>query len=108
MLQREVADYIGVDRSTYIHYETVGRDYYPIENMEKLAALFGVPVTELLDEFNSFLYHNQGKQIQARREALGMTVIQYAKHLGVQPDKLRKWESNQVQISKTTWEKHFK
>ena len=43
LLQREVADYIGIDRSTYIHYEEYGRDYYPIDNMEKLAALFGVP-----------------------------------------------------------------
>ena len=63
---------------------------------------------ELMDEYNLFLYHNQGRQIRAKREALGMTIVQYAKYLGVQDGKLRRWESNQVQISKTTWERYFK
>ncbi len=36
LLQRDVADYLGIYRSTYTHYEEEGRDYYPIEHMEKL------------------------------------------------------------------------
>ncbi len=108
LLQREVADYVGIDRSTYMHYEEASKDYYPVDKLSKIAELLEVDVTELLDDYNLFLYQNQGKQLRARREAMGMTVIQYAKHLGVQTDKLRKWESNQVQISKATWEKHFK
>ena len=47
--QRDVADYAGIDRSTYIHYEEAGRDFYPKEHMEKLAELFEVPVDTLLD-----------------------------------------------------------
>ena len=37
--QRDAADYAGIDRSTYIHYEEAGRDYYPKERMERLASL---------------------------------------------------------------------
>ena len=44
-----MADFAGIDRSTYSSYEEDGRDYYPID---KIAELFSVPVTELLDEFN--------------------------------------------------------
>ena len=40
--QRDAADYAGIDRSTYIHYEEAGRDFYPKEHMEKLAELFEV------------------------------------------------------------------
>ena len=47
--QRDAADYAGIDRSTYIHYEEAGRDFYPKEHMEKLAELFEVPVDMLLD-----------------------------------------------------------
>ncbi len=47
--QRDAADYAGIDRSTYIHYEEAGRDFYPKEHMEKLAELFEVPVETLLD-----------------------------------------------------------
>ena len=46
LLQSDVAAYIGVDRATYSHYEEIGRDYYPIEHIKKLAELYGVPVTE--------------------------------------------------------------
>lgn len=108
LLQREVADYIGIDRSTYIHYEEYGRDYYPIEHMEKLAALYGVPMTELLDDFNMFLYNNQGKQIREKRLSLHMTQSEYAKIIGVHVGSLKKWEQNKVRIFKSTWERLFK
>lgn len=65
-MQREVADRLGIHRSTYIHYEEDERDYYPIQHMEKLADLYGVPVTELLDEYNLFLYGNQGRKNRVR------------------------------------------
>lgn len=108
LLQREVADFIGIDRSTYIHYEEGRRNYYPIENMEKLAALFHVPVTELLDDFHKFLYQDQGKQIREKRLQLHMTQNEYAKMLGIPLGSLKKWEQNKVHIFKSTWERYFK
>ena len=108
LLQREVADSIGISRRTYIRFEEDGRDYYPPDKLEKIAQLLEVDLLELMDGYNLFLYHDQGKQIRAKREALGMTELQYAEHLGVPLIKLRKWESNQVQIFKSTWEKYFK
>ena len=53
--QRDAADYAGIDRSTYIHYEEAGRDFYPKEHMEKLTELFEVPLEDLLDDYNLFL-----------------------------------------------------
>ena len=38
--QRDAADYAGINRSTYIHYEEAGRDFYPKEHMEKLARIW--------------------------------------------------------------------
>ena len=108
LLQREVADLIGIERSTYIHYEEYGHDYYPLEHMEKLAALFDIPVTELLDDFNIFLYNDQGKQIREKRFALNMTQCEYADMLGVHIENLKKWEQNRVQVFKSTWEHYFK
>ena len=60
LCQRDIADYAGIDRGTYSGYEEFVRDYYPIEKMLKIAKLFSVPVTELLDEYNLFLYNGQG------------------------------------------------
>jgi DNA-binding transcriptional regulator YiaG len=75
--------------------------------MEKLADLYDVPVTELLDEYNLFLYGNQGQKIRTQRISLGMTREQYAKALGVPVGTLKKWEGNRVRIAKDTWKKSF-
>ena len=108
LLQREIAELILIDRGTYIGYEEYGHDYYPIDHMEKLAELYGVPVTELLDDFNLFLYNDQGKRIREIRNRLGLSRKEYAKIIGVHPGSLKKWELNTVRIFKSTWERYFK
>jgi len=55
LFQIEVADYAGLERSTYIGYEEGARDSYPPDKLAKIAELFRVPVDDLLDEYNRFL-----------------------------------------------------
>ncbi len=105
LLQRDVADHASIDRSTYSSYEEIGRDYYPIEKMKKIAELFSVPVTELLDDFNLFLYNGQGRQIKEIRKHRNMTQAEFARRLGVPLGTLKAWEQDRVQIFKSTWEK---
>ena len=95
--QRDVADYAGIDRSTYVHYEEYGKDLYPLEHMEKIAQLFEVPVDMLLDDYNLFLRNGQGEQIKAIRTKLGLTQKQYADKLGVSLGNLKHWEQNRKQ-----------
>jgi len=106
--QRDAADYAGIDRSTYIHYEEAGRDFYPKEHMEKLTELFEVPLEDLLDDYNLFLLRGQGAQIKAIRQRLGLTQKAYATQLGVPLQKFKRWEQGSAQIFKSTWEKYFK
>ncbi len=84
-------------------YENTQRDYYPIEKMQKIAELFAVPVTDLLDEFNLFLYNGQGRQIKEMRRRRQMTQVEYARRLGVPFGTLQEWEQDRVQICKQTW-----
>ncbi len=108
LLQKDVAEYLEIDRRTYIHYEAEEKDFYPVEHMEKLAELYGVPVEEFLDEYNLFLHNGQGKQIIAARKNLNMTQQAFADKLGVRLDALKKWEKDRVVMHKSTWEKYFK
>ena len=73
LLQSEVAGRIGIDPKTYMRYEEYGRDYYPIEHMQKLAGMYDVPVESLLDDYSLFLYKGQGKQVLEARKKLKMT-----------------------------------
>ncbi len=108
LLQRDVADYAGIDRSTYSGYEEVGRDYYPIEQMKRIAELYAISVTALLDEYNTFLYHGQGHQIKTLRQSKGMTQSAFSEHLGMPIGTLKGWEQGKAQISKATWSRLFK
>ena len=108
LIQSEDADRIGVDQKTYMRYEEYGRDYYPIEHMQKLAGMYDVPVESLLDDYNLFLYHDQGRQIRKRRLSQKLTQKAYAANLGVSLDKLKSWEENRVRMFKSTWEKYFR
>lgn len=106
--QRDVANYAGIDRSTYVRYEEYGKDLYPLEQMEKIAQLFEMPVDVLLDDYNLFLRNGQGNQIKSIRMKLGLSQRQYADKLGVSLGNLKQWEQNRKQIFKSTWEKYFK
>ncbi|MDO4618967.1 MAG: hypothetical protein Q4B31_05525 [Clostridia bacterium] len=108
LLQKEVADYLGIERTTYSAYEQYGRDFYPMENLEKIAVLYEVHVLSLLDEFNTFLYNDQGKQVKAMRKALNMTQWEFSKHLGVGLHNVKQWETNKARMFKSTWERLFK
>jgi len=104
LLQREVADYLGISPSTYMQYEAVGRDSYPIAHIERLVELYNIPVESLLDEYNLFLYHGQGHQIREKRKARKMTQAAYAKRLGVTLKNLERWERDRVQMCKSNWQ----
>ena len=104
MYQSDVADYIGLERSTYIDYENPDRDYYSTEVMDKLADLFCVDVYDLLDDYNKFLYDGQGKNIKKIRKQLGITQKELAKLMNVELYKFKKWEQNKVRMFKFSWE----
>lgn len=105
LLQRDVADYAGIDRSTYVHYEEVGRDYYPVDKLEKIAELFGVSVTRLMDGYNRFLYEGQGVQLTEIRECLRLPQKELASRMGVLQSTVSGWEVEKARMSKSVWER---
>ena len=103
LLQRDVADYAGIDRGTYVHYEDATRDFYPLDKIKKLAELFEAPLEDLLDEYNLFLYRGQGQQIKAMRKAQGTRQQEFADLLGVPLSRLKAWEQEKVRMFKGSW-----
>lgn len=81
LMQKEVAELVGITRANYTDLETAAVDYYPKEVVDKLADLFHVPPTDFLDEYNHFLYLGQGNAIRGYRLQLGLTQSGLAKKL---------------------------
>ncbi len=107
LLQREVADYAGIYRTTYSAYEEIERNYYPPEKMKKIAELLEVDIYDLLDDYNTFVYRGQGQQVRALREKLGLSLREFAKRYNVSKTTVIRWENDRVQIYKSTWKKLF-
>jgi len=104
LYQVEVADYAGLERSTYIGYEEGTRDSYPPDKLALIAKLFQVPADDLLDEYNRFLTR-QGEEVRAIRRASGLSQEGFAGALGVSESAVRRWESGKARMSKGMWER---
>ena len=105
LIQREVAEYTEINESTYIHYENTVHDYYPIDNLSRIVELLEVDNTDLLDEYNPFLYDGQGWQIRKICKSMGLTQYQFGKLYGVSAGAVDRWESEKARVSKGTWER---
>lgn len=105
LLQRDVARHIGIDRVTYARYEETD-DFIPIDNLIKIAELFGIDPQELiLDDYSRFLFEGQGKQIRAIRKGMGMTQNEFGRLMGVHGGTVKNWEAERIQVSRGTWER---
>lgn len=102
------AEQIGISRGHYIDYEVGYVDYYPKEVVNRLADFYHIPVEDLLDEYNLFLYKGQGKMLKECREKMGLKKKPFARMLHVDPNTYRNWESDKKRMFKLTWEKYFR
>lgn len=105
LLQNEVAKVMEVDRTTYSRYEENVLESYPLDKLSKAAELFKIDISLLLDDYNTFLYNGQGKQIKSLRKSMKLTQSQFAKYIKTPLGTLKKWEQNKVSIQKKTFKK---
>lgn len=108
LLQKDVAKAVGIDRSTYISYENPEHINYPLNVLKKLADLYEVDITALLDDYNKFLYNGQAVQIKNTRKSLGLTQFHFGELYGVSTRTVRGWEKDRIQISKKVWTRIYK
>jgi len=103
LLQRDVADGAGIERATYSAYEAEIRKYYPLDVMARIAALLDVDITDLLDEYNIFLYYGQARQIKEMRKRLRITQAALAARCGITASTVKRWELGRIRVTKIMW-----
>lgn len=105
--QQDVADRAGICRSTYRDMESGDCQRFPLDKLNGLAKLYGVPVDDFIDGYNRFLLNGQGKTILEYRTRLGLGRKAFARELGTAECLVRKWEEEKGQVSRYAWEKYF-
>ncbi len=107
MYAKDVAKYLGMDRTNYGHYEEVAYEYCPLAILEKLATLYHIPVTDLMDDYHLFLYNGQGNRVLQYRKNLHLTQQEMADKLGVNRTTVRLWEKEFHRMTRPTYEALF-
>ena len=100
LLQKEVAAMVGMEEWLYQDLESGAfhRSFTP-ELADKLAALYGIPVEDILDDYTLFLHRGGGDFLRRYREAKGWSRQQLADHAKVGRTSIRCWETGQKTIS---------
>ena len=107
LTQREVEALTGLGHSLYMNLENGDCDRFPADVADRLAGLYRIPVTDLLDGYNLFLYRGQGCQLKQLRARYGMNRKQFAALVGVIPETYGPWKREAVRIGKRAWERYF-
>ena len=74
--QQQIADFLGVDRSTYTYYET-GKLRVPINVLNQLAAFYELPVSAFFSEPNRRIaFYSGASPDAAQNEAAGASLAE--------------------------------
>lgn len=103
-----VADQVGLTLRAYRDLEAGTTQHIQPETLKGLADYYGVPITDLLDEYHQFLYDGQAYRIRTYRESLGMQKKCFARTYGIPIRSLQVWENGKKVISRQCWERYFK
>ena len=108
LCKKEVAALVGISEGVYMGLEKARNEYYEKDVVDKLAALFHIPLQDLLDEYNAFMYNDPAKKIREYRMSLGLGTERFARKIGTSDTCVRSWENNTKLISRKSWERCFK
>ena len=105
--QKEAAEMVGIGRANYVDYETGTIERFDPAVIKRIAELYEVPVTDLLDHYNAFLMSGQGEQVRQWRTSLGKNYKEMGEYLGVATSNVISWEREEKIMTKKLYERCF-
>ena len=108
LLQKDIAEIVHICRNTYASYEDDARISYDIEVMKRIAEYYKIPVTNLLDDYNLFLYEQPGLKLKQLRKSYHITQKTLSEFMHVQRNTIMEWEKGYHTMSFETYHLLFK
>lgn len=108
LFQKDMAELLKIDRSTYARYEGGTLKSYSINVIKMCAEIFGIEADKLLDKYNRFIFEGQGEQVKRKRLETGLSQGEFGELYGVSKNTVRRWENDSIKMSRKLWERIFK
>ena len=106
LLQRELAELVGIDRTTLTAYENgqIVEEHMDVKNIMAIAIACGRDKHFCCSPYQIFLAEEPGAQIKAYRKAHGLTQKMLAAMLGVWDTTVKRWEWQKNKPPMYVWE----
>ena len=102
--QRDVYEKIGIDKSSYIHYEGMKTNLDP-EMCKKICEVIGIEPELVYDDYMAFISSDYGTSIKEYREKHGMTQKEFGEILDMHPKISARWERGRSEPSRKSYDK---
>lgn len=97
-----LAEQIGASRYSIMRYES-GETEPPLRDLTKMAALFGIEVDMLYDDYYDFLAYPYSQKIKECRQQRKLTQRELGAMVGVAAGTVKRWESGRHNVTREMW-----
>ncbi|HEX3029694.1 MAG TPA: helix-turn-helix transcriptional regulator, partial [Clostridia bacterium] len=102
--QKDIYEKIGIDKSTYIRYESKAVAGLELELCNKICNAIGIEPELVYDEYLSFIASDYGTTIRDFREKHKLTHKKFGTLIGIHPKVTGRWEKGKSKPTRASYE----
>ena len=101
--QKDIYDKIGIDKSTYIHYESRSTISFNLEICKKICEALGIDPVLVYDDYMAFIVSDYGTTIRVFRKIQKLTHKKFGTLIGMHPKISARWEKRKSIPSRASY-----
>lgn len=103
--QKDIYEKIGIDKATYIRYESDTDTNNNLEICNKICAAIGIDPRLVYDDYMAFIASDYSQTIKGFRRRNKLSHRQFGELIGMNHKISSRWERNTCEPSRTSYEK---
>lgn len=103
--QKDIYEKIGIDKSTYIHYENTDTTSFELELCNKICKAIGVEPALVYDDYLAFIASDYGTTIRDFRKKHKMTHEKFGALIDMHPKVSARWEKGRSKPTRVSYKK---
>ena len=102
---KDIYEKIGINKSTYIHYENKATTSFELELCKKICKVIGIDPALVYDDYLAFIASDYGTSIRAFRKKHKLTYEKFGALIGMHPKVVARWEKRRSEPTRVSYEK---
>ena len=103
--QKDIYEKIGIDKSTYIRFESKANTNHDIEICKRICEILGVETELVYDDYMTFIDADYGTTIKTFRKKHKLTHEKFGELIGMNPKISARWEKGKCVPTRESYKK---